>query len=85
MNRLTAAYSLGDNPVQVLNTPKPADNRTRQTSGFFVPIVFLWPGSEQQYKTRKGKVAGTTGFVCSSTRSPSEQGRVFDKKTRKCP
>lgn len=68
---------------QVLNTPKPADTRTRQTCGFFMPIDFLWPGSGQRYKTRKGKAVGTTGFVCSSTRSPSEQGRYLNKKTRR--
>ena len=41
----------------VLNTPPNSGNRSRQTSGFFTSVGFLWSGSAQLYKTRKGKTA----------------------------
>jgi len=67
----------------VLNTPPSADSPAPDSRGFFTPIVCLWPGSEQQYNTRKGNIAGRLTAVFKYLAAPLNRERILNITVRR--
>ena len=66
------------NHTLVLNTPHLADNRTRQSCGFFATIGFyLWPGSAfAEKESARAKATGRLDAVFKYLAAFSEQEGV---------
>lgn len=64
---------------QVLNTPHLAACTAPVRRGFFASIAFcLWPGSTQEYKTRKGNTVGRLDAVFNYLAAPLNKGRSLN-------
>ena len=72
-------YSFG----QVLNTPPQADCPAPDSRGFFTPMVCLWPGSEQQYNTFRGNIAGRLAAVFKYLAAPLNRERILNITARR--
>ncbi len=58
----------------VLNTPSNSGNRSRQTSGIFTSIGFLWSGSAQLYNSLRAKTASGLLAVLKYPTAPQQGG-----------